>query len=205
MMIRFKCVSLSYKTNIFDFQYGNTSKVSQLICMIANRNPNSYAIWFIPNGKKFLLLEKKIIETSQFFQGIKFIPHVTLISNIGCGQKFLFKKVRRIAKTIPAFKIYFGEIDYSNEFFQSFFIKVKLNNQLTYARKIASLNFPEINHNFNPHLSLAYGDINDKMKKNLKKKIQTPVKFFKANELYLAYNDEINFKWKIIDKFLLKK
>ena len=162
-------------------------------------------MWFIPNNKKFLLLEKKIIEISQFFQGIKFIPHVTLISNTDCKQKFLSKKVKRIAKKIPAFKIYLGEIDYSNEFFQSFFIRVELNNQLTYARKIALLNFPEISHDFNPHLSLAYGDMNDKMKKNLKKKIQNPVKFFKAKELYLAYNDEVNFKWKIIDKFLLKK
>ena len=204
-MIRFKYVSLSFTNNIFDSQCGITSKVSQLVCMNSNRNPNSYAIWFIPNNKKFLLLEEKIIEMSQFFQGIKFIPHVTLISNIDCRQNFLLKKVKRIAKTIPVFKIYLSEIDYSNEFFRSFFIKVELNNHLTYARKIALMNFPEINHDFKPHLSLAYGNMNDKMKKNLKEKVQTPIKFFKAKELYLVYNDEINFKWKIIDKFLLKK
>ena len=125
MMIRFKYALLSNKTNVFDFKFDNSSKGGQLICMNSNRNPNSYAMWFIPNNKKFLLLEKKIIEISQFFQGIKFIPHVTLISNIDCKQKFLSKKVKRIAKKIPAFKIYLGEIDYSNEFFQSFFIRVE--------------------------------------------------------------------------------
>ena len=172
--------------------------------MTLKRNSNSYSIWFIPDDKEYLLLEKEIIEISQFFEGIKFIPHVTLISNLDYSQKFLSKKVKRIAKKIPAFKIYLGEVDYSNDFFQSFFIKVVLNNQLTYARQIALSNFPEINHDYNPHLSLAYGNMNYEIKENLKEKVQCSVKVFRAKELYLAYNDEINFKWKIIDKFLLK-
>ena len=172
--------------------------------MTSKRNPNSYSIWFIPTDKKFLLLEKKIIEISQSFEGIKFIPHVTLISNLDYSQKFLSKKIKKIAKTIPAFKIFLGEVDYSDEFFQSFFINVKLNDQLIYARKIALLNFPEISQNYNPHLSLAYGNMNDKMKENLKKKVQCRIKYFKAKDLYLAYNDEIKFKWKIVDKVELK-
>ena len=45
---------------------------------------------------------------------------------------------------------------------------------------------------------------NYEIKENLKEKVQCSVKVFRAKELYLAYNDEINFKWKIIDKFLLK-
>ena len=196
--------SLLYKTNVFNFYQCNNYKTSQFIRMTLKRNPNSYSIWFIPTDKKFLLLEKKIIEISQSFEDIKFIPHVTLISNLDYSQKFLSKKIKRIAKKIPAFKIFLGEVDYSDEFFQSFFINVKLNDQLIYARKIALLNFPEISQNYNPHLSLAYGYMNDKMKENLKKKVRCPIKYFTAKDLYLAYNDEIKFKWKIIDKFELK-
>ena len=172
--------------------------------MTSNRNPNSYSMWFVPADEKFLFLEKKIIEISQFFEDIKFIPHVTLISNLDYSQKYLSKKIKRIAKQITAFKIHLGDVDYSNEFFQSFFIKVELNNQLNYARNIALTNFPEINHNYYPHLSLAYGNINDKMKENLKKEIKCSVKFFDAKELYLVYNDEIKYEWKIINKFPLK-
>lgn len=171
--------------------------------MNSKRNPNSYSIWFIPTDKKFLLLEKKIIEISQFFEDIKFIPHVTLLSNLDYNQNLLSRKIKGIAKTLTAFKIYLGKVDYSDEFFQSFFIKVKLNDQLTYARKIALLKFPEINHDYKPHLSLAYGNVNARMKEILKKKVQCSIKYFRARELYLVYNDEIKFRWKIIDKFPL--
>ena len=58
---------------------------------------------------------------------------------------------------------------------------------------------------YNPHLSLEYGNIESKIKNSLKSKIHCPIKSFKATELYLAYNDEVNFKWKVINKFPLKQ
>ena len=173
--------------------------------MIPKRIPNAYSIWFIPNGEKYMLLRTTIIELSHIFKGIKFLPHITLISNLNYNEKFLSKKVENIAKQVKPFNIYFDKISYSDEFFQSFFINVRINNHLTYIRKIAQLNFPNINEKYNPHLSLAYGNIESKIKKNLKNKIHCPIKNFKVKELYLAHNDEINFKWKVINKFPLIK
>ena len=173
--------------------------------MISKRIPNAYSIWLIPNGEKYMLLRTKIIELSHIFNGIKFLPHITLISNLDYDEKFLSKKVENIAKQVKPFNIYFDKIGYSDEFFQSFFINVRINSHLAYIRKIALLNFPKINEEFNPHLSLAYGNIESKIKKNLKNKIHCPIKNFKVKELYLAHNDEINFKWKVINKFPLIK
>ena len=82
-------------------------------------------------------------------------------------------------------------------------ISIKKNSDLNHAREIALLNFPEIKAKYHPHLSLAYGNIDLKIKKSLKKKIQCPFKHFNVKELYLAHNDEINFKWEVIDKFNL--
>ena len=171
--------------------------------MISKRIPNAYSIWLIPNDEKYILLRETIIELSHFFGGIKFVPHVTLISNLDYSEKFLSKKVDSIAKKIKSFDIYFNEISYLDKFFQSFFIKVKMNNRLAYARKIAQSSFSMIKEEYNPHLSLAYGNIETKIKKNLKNKIQCPIKNFKVEELYLAHNDEVNFKWEVINKFPL--
>tara|TARA_S200000501_G_scaffold115553_1_gene108581 strand:+ start:761 stop:1282 length:522 start_codon:yes stop_codon:yes gene_type:complete len=171
--------------------------------MISKRIPNAYSIWLIPNDEKYILLRETIIELSHFFEGIKFIPHVTLISNLDYSEKFLSKKVDSIAKKIKSFDIYFNEVSYLDKFFQSFFIKVKMNNRLAYARKIAQSSFSMIKEEYNPHLSLAYGNIETKIKKNLKNKIQCPIKNFKVEELYLAHNDEVNFKWEVINKFPL--
>ena len=147
--------------------------------------------------------KKIIIEISQFFEDITFIPHITLISNLDYSPIFLSQKVKNIAKMIPPFKIYYKEVDYLDDFFQSFFISIKKNSDLNHAREIALLNFPEIKAKYHPHLSLAYGNIDLKIKKSLKKKIQCPFKHVNVKELYLAHNDEINFKWEIIDKFNL--
>ncbi len=173
--------------------------------MTTKRNPNSYSIWMIPTGKKFFMFEKIIFDLSQSFNGIQFIPHVTLISGLNNSEKILSKKIAKIAKKIMPFNIQLVDIQFLNEFFQSFFIKVKIDSQLRILRKIAQKEFPNTEKYFNPHLSLAYGNRNIKFKKRLRKTIQNPVKNFMVKELYLAHNDEINYKWKVVNKFPIIK
>ncbi len=173
--------------------------------MISKRIPKAYSIWLIPNGENYILLKNTIIELSHIFKGIKFLPHVTVVSNLDYSEKFLIKKVESIAKKVEPFKIEFNAINYLDEFFQSFFISVKINDDLDNIRKIAKSYFSKMNERYNPHLSLAYGNIDPKIKKDLKRKIHCPIKNFKATELYLAYNDEVNLKWEVINKFPLKQ
>ena len=171
--------------------------------MISKRIPKAYSIWLIPNGENYILLKNTIIELSHIFKGIEFLPHVTVISNLDYSEKFLSKRVENIAKKVKPFSIEFYTINYLDEFFQSFFISVKINDDLAYVRKIAKSYFPKLTEKYSPHLSLAYGNIESKIKKNLKRKIYCPIKNFKVKELYLAYNDEVNFKWEVINKFPL--
>ena len=173
--------------------------------MIPKRIPKAYSIWLIPNGEKYILLKNTIIDLSHIFNGIKFIPHVTVVSNLDYSEKFLSKRVENIAKKVKPFNIEFNKIDYLDEFFQSFFISVKINDDLAFVQKIAKSFFPKMTETYNPHLSLAYGNTESKIKKSLKRKIHCHVKNFKATELYLAYNDEVNFKWEVINKFPLKR
>ena len=173
--------------------------------MIPKRIPKAYSIWLIPNGEKYILLKSIIIELSHIFNGIKFIPHVTVVSNLNYSEQFLSKKVENIARKVKPFNIEFNTIDYLDEFFQSFFISVKINNDLAYIRKVAKSFFPKMTEKYNPHLSLAYGNIKSKIKKSLKSEIHCPIKNFKATELYLAYNDEVNLKWEVINKYPLKQ
>ena len=59
--------------------------------MIQKRISNAYSIWFIPNDKQFIFFKKIIIEISQFFEDITFIPHITLISNLDYSPIFITK------------------------------------------------------------------------------------------------------------------
>ena len=149
--------------------------------MIPKRIPKAYSIWLIPNGEKYILLKSIIIELSHIFKGIKFLPHVTVVSNLDYSEKFLSKKIESIAKKVEPFNIEFNSIDYLDELFQSFFISVKINNDLAYIRKVAKSFFPKMTGKYNPHLSLAYGNIESKIKNSLKSKIHCPIKSFLNN------------------------
>ena len=173
--------------------------------MISKRIPKAYSIWLIPNGENYIFFKNTIIELSPIFGGIIFLPHVTVVSNLDYSEKFLSKKIESIAQKVEPFNIEFSSVDYLDEFFQSFFISVKINDDLAYIRKIAKSYFSKMTEKYTPHLSLAYGNIESKIKKSLKRKIHCPIKSFKATELYLAYNDEVNFKWEVINKFPLKQ
>ena len=173
--------------------------------MAPKRIPNAYSIWLIPNDEKYIILKNIIAELSPIFEGINFAPHVTLISNLNYSENFLSKKIEKIAKKVKPFNIYLNEIDYLNEFFRSFFINVKINKDLASIRKIAQSHFPTITEKYKPHLSLAYGKVESTIKKKIKNKIHCPIKNFKVKELYLAHNDEINYKWKVIKQFPILK
>ena len=173
--------------------------------MVSIRIPKAYSIWLIPHDEKYIFLKNTINDLSPIFKGIKFIPHVTVVSNLDYNEKFLLKRIESIAKKVEPFIVEFNTIKYSDEFFQSFFISVKVNDDLAYIRKISKSYFPKITKKYNPHLSLAYGNIETKIKKSLKSRIYCPIKNFEVTELYLAYNDEVNFKWEVINKFPLKQ
>lgn len=170
------------------------------------RNPISYSIWFIPNGLAYDTLNRLIIKISKKYTNIKFSPHVTLLGGFLGIEEELRCLTKSLAKELSPFIINFDKIEYLDEFFRSIFIKVKLDNNFKNARTIAINNFQFEEFNFIPHLSLAYGALNEIMKKEIKFIAETGlygVNSFVVDAIYLAKNDEINFKWEIIKTYKL--
>ncbi len=176
--------------------------------MIANklkRNPLSYSLWLIPDGKLFSELQSIIYNLSSVFEGIRFIPHVTLLSGFKDKESILLKRTAAFVKNISSFNVYFKEIEFSDDFFRTFFIKVDFDNDFKKAREVACSEFLWNDDNFIPHLSLAYGQKTLSFKKNIKRTIKNNFKKFRVNKIYLAYNDEINHRWKVIQQFSILK
>jgi len=171
---------------------------------VLKRNPTSYSIWLMPKGDVKYQLKKVIYLLSTNFDGPVFTPHVTLISSFIGSEKELLRKTGIISKKIKPFEISLGDIEYSGDFFRSLYLKVKLNTKLKTARDIAckELNWNE--NNFMPHLSLFYGDHNRKEKEQMISTIKIIPDLFLVDQLFLAHNDEINFKWKVIQGYPLR-
>ena len=131
---------------------------------VLKNNPVSYLIWLMPEGNVKYQLKKAIYMLSTDFDGPIFTPHVTLVSSFLGSEKELLQKTEIISKKIKPFEISFGDIEYSDNFFRSLFLKIKVNTKLKTARDIAckELNWNE--NDYMPHLSLVYGDYNRKVK-----------------------------------------
>ena len=170
------------------------------------RNPISYSIWFIPKGNKYDILHSLIINIAKKYTYIEFIPHVTLLGGFLGEENDLKNKTKNLAKKITPLIIKFNEIAFLNEFFRCLFFKIKTNHIFNHARLLAVDTFLYEDHDFLPHLSLAYGSANEKIKTEIKLFVDNNlenVNNFYADTLYLVKNDEIRFQWEILEEYKL--
>lgn len=170
------------------------------------RNPISYSVWFIPKGKKYDILHSLIINIAKKYTYIEFMPHATLIGGFLGEENDLKNKTKNLAKKISPLIIKFNKIAFLNEVFRCLFFEIKPNHIFNNARSLALDTFLYQDHDFIPHLSLAYGSISEKTKTEIKLFVETNLKNvnnFYADTLYLVKNDEIKFQWKILEKYKL--
>ena len=167
------------------------------------RNPVSYSIWLMPEGNVKYDLRNVIYMLSANFGGPLFTPHVTLVGSFLGSEKELLHKTEIISKKIKPFEIYFGDIEYSVEFFRSLFLKIKVNTELIKARDIACKELNWIKNDYIPHLSLVYGDYDTKEKEHMISNIKIIADRFLVDHIFLAHNDEINLKWEVIRGYQL--
>ena len=165
------------------------------------RNPNSYSLWFMPSKEQKVVLENKIETLANQYGGPKFDPHITLLGSFVDDESILLNKTENLSKKIRSFKIILDQVRYLNEFFRSLFIEIKFSEELKSARNTAAKEFRWKDKNYIPHLSLMYGNYSNQIKINIIKKMGVLPKFLTVNKIYLAHNDEINFKWKVIEGF----
>ena len=171
----------------------------------STRSPLSYSIWLMPSGNEKNQLKARIQSLGSNFEGPLFEPHVTLVGGFLGKEKELLKKIETISKRISPFKLFFDGVAYLNEFFRSLFLIVKFNPQLIAARKIACTELDWEDEDYLPHLSLIYGHFTENQKAEMALTVGSiPVSYI-VNSIYLAYNDEINLKWRVIKIFQLTK
>ena len=76
---------------------------------------------------------------------------------------------------------------------------INLRNNLFEIKKFS------INKEYSPHISLAYGEHNIRLKKELLLELPKLPKYFTLNKLSIvSVNENIN-KWEIINSFLLER
>ena len=129
---------------------------------------------------------------------------MTLVGGIYGKEIDLIEKVKLLSNVLNPINVIFDKINYLDQFFRSFFLEVKLTNELESARNIACNTFDYPDNDYLPHISLAYGNYDRSIKLKMADNFCDIPLGFIGNKIFLANNNENDLRWEIISSVNLK-
>jgi 2'-5' RNA ligase len=127
-----------------------------------------YALWFRPFGDTAFKLKYRIKELAQKFNSPVFEPHITILSGLNRGQTDLTQLTDTLAGSLAPFTVELTELGYRDDYYQSFFARVKKTDAFMHAQDVGEKLFGcQTDEEYFPHLSLMYGHADDKAKRKL--------------------------------------
>lgn len=169
----------------------------------------TYSLWLEPTGDTAYKLQQRIKELSNKYDTPVFSPHVTLLGGLTASKTELVPLTDTLASSVAPFDLTLTKAGYLNTFYQSLFIHVEQNEGLTYLHKNACRLFDcpeEYEKEYMPHLSLLYGDINQKQKEKILNNIGREFYIrFTAKKVVLMHTDGKPEQWKKIHTAMFKQ
>ena len=136
-----------------------------------------YAIWILPETKSRKDFRDIIVNISNKLRLPSFKPHCTIYSNIKLESEGLKDLVTFIADRHDIFTVNVNKIKSEKDQWKRFFIDFKKSKQLD---SIYNMTKQYLVNNrrfaYKPHLSLAYGEIGDKILYKTTKNLTIPTK-----------------------------
>ena len=170
---------------------------------------DTYSLWLTPFS------DRVYCGAISKYDSIGFRPHVTLCPSFRCADRSQASKIATsISKRLKGFKIELEglEIDHSDAFFKSVFIRIKSTDSLMRATAIAraeihstlSSGYPRKDEAFDPHISITYGDRSEEERKRIALEIRKTSlqkhKTFASNLIVVCTTQRQNYnKWEIHD------
>jgi len=173
--------------------------------MSSFKNDSLLTLWAIPKKEEIplFLSAKQTIDNK--LNGPPFPIHMTLVSQFDLDLSEVKDLEEKMANEIEPIEIVYKGYGMKDYFFQAFFVKVDLNEDLQATRsKICNILKIE-NEEFMPHLSLYYGKQAPKKKQSLLTELPEIEGSFMAETFYLVSFDPKNIEWKILNSINLKR
>ena len=164
--------------------------------------PDSYALWIMPEGSAYTLTDNYIAKLSEEYGLPRFEPHLTLLSGI---RNPAVSTLRTLVGGLPPFRIRLAsQSEYLDEYFRCLFLKAHETPALMETFAQASQLFGYQGKPYFPHLSLAYGDLPVKNKREMIDELgDIPEIEFEARQLSLvqASTKMPISSWKVVERF----
>ena len=167
------------------------------------RVTKGFWIWGQFDNQSTINLNKIYKNINDNLKGPLFEIHLTLSGPIKNKNKEIINKFFLLKKMIELIEIETVDYLYSENYYESLFIKIKKSNELMDLKFTIDKIFNLSNKEYNPHISLFYGNTLEEKKLEIISKISKPPKRIKLKKLCLVNIEENINKWKIEDKIVL--
>ncbi|TVR44208.1 MAG: 2'-5' RNA ligase family protein [Planctomycetota bacterium] len=138
------------------------------------RDELRYAIWLNPDPQAQEALLPQMTALRQDLAGPAFPPHLTLTSGIAGIEEQLVDHLRVLAENQAPFRLQPRGIQVSGDFFRAITVAVDSPPQLLSFRSQACQRFGlDAMRPFHPHLSLAYGEVDNERLHHLRRHLET--------------------------------
>lgn len=135
-----------------------------------------------------------------------FSAHMTLTGPYFEVNSYFVEDLKNLVKKNYTLRIFINGYRFKRQTYQSFYISIKNSNEINdIRRKIYNINKFHNNNNYEPHISLAYGNHANNEKLKLISQLSLLKKSLEISKLSLVeVNEDLNI-WKVIESFEFKK
>lgn len=126
------------------------------------------AVWIRPGGDALERIQKMMRAAHKEAGGPQISPHVTLLAGAETTRASAELKLKHLAQRIRPFTVKLGPIEWRDDYFRSLYATIELTSELAAAQQAAYDAFEmKPAPPYEPHLSLAYGKIDEGVKKRI--------------------------------------
>ncbi len=169
------------------------------------RIKKGYWIWGLFPYKETKILNQIKSKVQRKLKSPFFVTHITLAGPYLNIDEIFKKKIKTFAEFNSPIILNIEGYDFKQEPFESFYISINNSRHLNNLRKkIYELKKFDFKNNYSPHISLAYGDYEIKLKKQLISKLPELCKSIKMSKISLVEVDENINSWKLLEIFDFK-
>ncbi len=162
------------------------------------RIKKGYSIWgLFPNEEKIYLNQIKYIVQKELISP-KFESHMTIAGPYLKINVCFLNKLEKFVKNCSSIILEIKGYEFKEKFFESFYIAINKSEEINKIRNsIFDLKKFDLENNFSPHISMAYGNHPKKEKELLIPKLPKLNKSIKISKIALVEVDEDIKLWKI--------
>lgn len=132
---------------------------------------DEFSIWLEPAGNELEKIQRVISELAEDAHVDSFVPHITLLSRIPYDPENIIRQLTLLAQNTKPIQIKFDKLCLSDNPLKCFFLECIESSELMDLNQKAQKLF-SIKNEYQPHMSLIYGTIDEKVKKDFTRKIE---------------------------------